>query len=235
MKPLIVIPTYNEKENIKKVIEETLKNKDIDILVIDDNSPDGTANIVERCPEFNKKVFLIKRPSKQGLGTAYIQGFKWGIERDYELFFEMDADLSHKPEDIPRFIKKIEEGYDIVIGSRYVGGTISVVGWDFKRLLLSKFANLYATKILGLDYLSDITSGYRCYKREVLEKINLEKIKSNGYAFQIEMVYKAHKLGFKIGEIPIIFYERNGGSSKMSRKIALEAAIMVWRLKFGKI
>jgi len=233
-KVLVVIPTYNEIENIDKILQELLKFDFLDILIIDDNSTDGTREKIEDWIKKESRINAIYRKGKLGLGTAYITGFREGLKKGYELFFEMDADLSHKPEDIPRFIKKIEEGYDVVIGSRYIGGTISVVGWDFKRLLLSKFANLYATKILGLDYLSDITSGYRCYKREVLEKVNLEKIKSNGYAFQIEMVYKAHKLGFKIGEIPIIFYERNGGSSKMSRKIALEAAIMVWRLKFGK-
>lgn len=234
MKTLVIIPTYNEGKNIENVLSRTLSIIDGNILVVDDNSTDGTKEMVRSFFD-TKRVYLIERPSKLGLGTAYIEGFKWGLQRDYELFFEMDADLSHEPAAIVNFIKKVEEGYDMVVGSRYLNNTISVVGWDFKRLLLSKFANFYATKILGLDYFSDITSGYRCYKRELLENINLEGIKSNGYAFQIEMVYKAHKLGFKIGEIPIIFYERNSGSSKMSRKIALEAAIMVWRLKFGKI
>jgi dolichol-phosphate mannosyltransferase len=234
LKTLVIIPTYNEGKNIENVLSRTLSIIDGNILVVDDNSTDGTKEMVRSFFD-TKRVYLIERPSKLGLGTAYIEGFKWGLQRDYELFFEMDADLSHEPAAIVNFIKKVEEGYDMVVGSRYLNNTISVVGWDFKRLLLSKFANFYATKILGLDYFSDITSGYRCYKRELLENINLEGIKSNGYAFQIEMVYKAHKLGFKIGEIPIIFYERNSGSSKMSRKIALEAAIMVWRLKFGKI
>ncbi len=233
MKALVVIPTYNEVQNIDAVLSKVLEHKNVDILVVDDSSQDGTSEKVKRWTEITERVNLIIRPSKLGLGTAYITGFRWGLDRDYEYFFEMDADLSHDPKEIPSFIKKIDEGYDLVIGSRYMRGTISVVGWDFKRLLLSKFANRYATAILGLKWLSDVTSGYRCYRREVIESIDLDKIKSNGYAFQIEMVYRAYKKGFKIGEIPIIFYERNSGSSKMSRKIALEAALMVWRLRFG--
>lgn len=235
MKGLVILPTYNEAENIKKVLDSLMNYENIHVLVVDDNSQDGTSEIVKTYPEFDNKVFLIQRPYKMGLGTAYVTGFKWGIEKNYDIFFEMDADLSHDPKDIPRFIEKLKEGYDVVIGSRYINNTISVVGWDFKRLLISKFGNWYATTILGLKQFSDITSGYRVYKKECLEKIDLNKIKSNGYAFQIEMVYKLYKKGCKITEIPIIFYERNGGSSKMSRKIALEAAIMVWRLKFGKI
>ena len=234
MRSLVVIPTYNEADNIQKVINKLLVYDQLDILVVDDNSTDGTAQIVKNLPDYEKKVFLIERPKKLGLGTAYITGFKWGLERDYKLFFEMDADLSHDPKDIPRLVEKIQEGYDVVIGSRYMNNTISVVGWDFKRLLLSKFANWYATTILGLKQFSDITSGFRVYKRECLNKIDLDKIKSNGYAFQIEMVYKLFKKGCKVGELPIIFYERNGGSSKMSKKIALEAAIMVWRLRLGR-
>ncbi len=234
MKSLVILPTYNEAENIRMLLKNLTIYENIDILVVDDNSMDGTVDIVRNNKEFNKKIFLIQRPKKMGLGTAYVSGFKWGLKRDYNLFFEMDADLSHDSKDIPRFIDKIEEGYDVVIGSRYVNNTISVVGWDFKRLLISKFGNFYATSILGLKQFSDITSGFRVYKRECIERIDLNKIKSNGYAFQIEMVYKLHKKGCKITEIPIIFYERNGGSSKMSKKIALEAAIMVWRLKFGK-
>ena len=234
MKILVVVPTYNEKKNIKNILDEILKNKDVNILIIDDNSPDGTAEIVETYKEFNKKVFLIKRPAKLGLGTAYVSGFKWGLDRNYEIFFEMDADLSHDPKEIPNFISKISSGCDLVIGSRYINGTISVVGWDFKRLLLSKFGNWYATTILSIKNLTDITSGYRAYSRKCLKAINLDKIQSNGYSFQIEMAYKALKKGLRVCEIPIIFYERSGGSSKMNRKIALEAALMVWRLKIGQ-
>ncbi|MCX7760585.1 MAG: polyprenol monophosphomannose synthase [Hydrogenothermaceae bacterium] len=235
MKVLIVLPTYNEADNINKVLDNLLNFDFLDVLVVDDSSTDGTVDIVKSWIKKTDRVNLIQRPAKLGLGTAYITGFKWGLERDYDLFFEMDSDLSHNPNDIPKFIDKINEGFDVVIGSRYMNNTISVVGWDFKRLLLSKFANWYATTILGLRDLSDITSGFRCYRRKVLETVMLDKIKSNGYSFQIEMAYKSYKLGFKVGEIPIIFYERNGGSSKMSKKIAIEAAIMVWRLKFGRI
>ncbi len=234
MRSLVVLPTYNEAQNIDTVIEKLLMYDFLDVLVVDDNSQDGTSERVKGWMKRDSRVNLLQRPKKLGLGTAYVMGFKKGLERDYKLFFEMDADLSHDPKDIPRFIQKIEESHHMVVGSRYIKGTISVVGWDFKRLLLSKFANWYAKTILNLKFLSDITSGYRCYKREVLESIDLDKIKSNGYAFQIEMAYKAYKHGFKIGEIPIIFYERNSGSSKMSKRIALEAAIMVWRLRFGK-
>ncbi len=233
-KALVIIPTYNEVHNIDRVLRKVLEHENVDVLVVDDSSQDGTAEKVKAWTENTERVNLIMRPSKLGLGTAYVTGFKWGLNRDYEYFFEMDADLSHDPAEIPNFIRKIEEGYDLVIGSRYMHGTISVVGWDFKRLLLSKFANKYSTTILGLKWLSDVTSGYRCYRREVIENIDLDKIKSNGYAFQIEMVYRAYKSGFKIAEIPIIFYERNSGSSKMSRKIALEAALIVWRLRFGR-
>ncbi|MEZ0360820.1 MAG: polyprenol monophosphomannose synthase [Hydrogenobacter sp.] len=234
MKTLLVLPTYNEAQNVKILLPKLLNFAFLDILVVDDNSQDGTSDTVKAYSEKTLKVNLIQRPYKLGLGSAYVEGFKWGLERGYELFFEMDADLSHNPEDIPKFIEKVKEGYDVVIGSRYMNNTISVVGWDFKRLILSKFANLYAIGILGLKGLSDVTSGFRCYRRSVLENVNLDRIKSNGYAFQIEMVYKAYTRGFKIAEIPIIFYERNSGSSKMNRGIVLEAIIIVWRLKFGK-
>lgn len=234
LKSLVVLPTYNEAENIDKVISRILNIGYVDILVVDDNSSDGTIQKVMDWKNKNDRVNYIQRPGKLGLGTAYVSGFKWGLQREYDVFFEMDADLSHSPEDIPCFLKEIENGYDVVIGSRYTNNTISVVGWDFKRLLISKFGNFYAKTILNLRHLTDITSGFRCYSRKVLEHINLDEIKSNGYAFQIEMAYKAYKLGFKVKEIPIIFYERNGGSSKMSKKIALEAAVMVWRLRFGR-
>lgn len=232
MKSLVVLPTYNEAKNIERLIPKVIE-QDVDILFVDDNSQDGTAEIIRHWMEKVPRINLIQRPAKLGLGTAYVTGFKWALERHFEYIFEMDADLSHDPAEIPKFIAKCEEGYDLVIGSRYTRGTISVVGWDFRRLLLSKFANKYATTILNLGFLTDVTSGYRCYSRKVLESIDLDIIKSNGYAFQIEMVYRAHKQGFLIGEIPIIFYERNSGSSKMSKKIVREAALMVWRLRLG--
>ena len=230
MKILLILPTYNEKYNIEKVLNKLLNFEFIDILVIDDNSNDGTADKVKKFQEDNNKIFLIQRDKKSGLGTAYITGFKWGLEKGYELFFEMDADLSHDPDEIPNFIKKIEEGYDVVVGSRYLNGTISVVGWDFKRLLLSKFGNFYASTLLNLRQFTDLTSGYRCYSKNALLKINLDKINSNGYAFQIEMLYYAWKNGLKITEIPIIFYERESGGSKMSKKIVREAVILPFKL-----
>lgn len=234
MKILIVLPTYNEAKNIEEVINRLLKFEPADILVVDDSSPDRTSQIVKEIMKEEKRVNLIERPKKLGLGTAYITGFKWGLNKNYDYFFEMDADLSHDPTEIPNFLKKLKEGYDVVVGSRYVNNTISVVGWDFKRLLLSKFANWYARKILGIK-MSDITSGYRIYSRKALEKIDLDSIRSNGYAFQIEMIYWAVRSSLKVAEIPIIFYERNSGSSKMSKKIALEAAIVVWKLRFNEL
>jgi len=233
MKTLVILPVYNEAENIDKLIPRLIE-QDVEILFVEDASEDGTAEKIKGWIPRSNRINLIQRPAKLGLGTAYIAGFKWALQRDYQYIFEMDADLSHDPGDISRFIKKCEEGYDVIIGSRYINGKISVVGWDFRRLLLSKFANKYAITILGLNFLTDITSGYRCYNRKVLENIDLDIIKSNGYAFQIEMAYRAYRAGFKIAEIPIIFYERNSGSSKMSKKIIREAAIMVWRLRFGK-
>jgi dolichol-phosphate mannosyltransferase len=234
MKILIILPTYNEKENIDKILSSLLKYNFLDVLVVDDNSTDGTKEKVETIIKKNGRVNLIERPAKLGLGTAYITGFKWGLERDYELFFEIDADLSHDPEEIPNFIKKIEKGYDVVIGSRYLNGTISVVGWDFKRLLLSKFGNFYASVLLNLRQFTDLTSGYRCYTQKALKKINLDKINSNGYAFQIEIIFHAYKNGLKISEIPIIFYEREHGGSKMSKKIIREAVLLPFKLHFLK-
>lgn len=233
MDALVILPTYNEAKNVEKLIPRILE-KNVHILFVDDNSSDGTVEKIQEWMKINDRVNLIQRPAKLGLGTAYVAGFKWALERDFEYIFEMDADLSHDPAEIPKFIEKCEDGYDLVIGSRYTRGTISVVGWDFRRLLLSKFANKYATTILGLKFLTDVTSGYRCYHRRVLESIDLDSIRSNGYAFQIEMVYRVYQKGFRIGEIPIIFYERNSGSSKMSKKIIREAALMVWRLRLGR-
>ena len=233
MKTVVILPTYNEVENIDRLIPRLLE-QEIDVLFIDDASEDGTSQQIKQWMDRSQRINLIQRPMKLGLGTAYVTGFKWALKQDYQYIFEMDADLSHEPSEIPNFIKKAQAGYDVVIGSRYTRGTISVVGWDFRRLLLSKFANKYTGTILGLNFLTDITSGYRCYHRNVIEIIDLDRIKSNGYSFQIEMVYRAYKKGFKIGEIPIIFYERNSGSSKMNKKIVREAALMVWKLRFGR-
>lgn len=230
MKPLVIIPTYNEGFTVGKVIDETLKVIDGDILVIDDNSADGTRQVVNQYLN-SGKVSMLERPSKLGLGTAYIEGFQWGLRKNYDLFFEMDGDLSHDPKAIPHFIKKIEEGHDMVIGSRYLNKTINVVGWDFKRVLLSKFGNWYARTLLDLHAFTDLTSGYRCYTRKALETADLIRIKSNGYAFQIEMVYRIYRAGLQIAEISIIFYERSGGTSKMDNKIVREAALLPLRLK----
>lgn len=234
MKTLIVIPTYNEANNIKKVLKVALKVSDGDILVVDDSSTDGTKDIVRKHFDTGR-VHMLERPSKLGLGTAYLDGFQWGIQRGYELFFEMDADNSHNPASIPYFIKKVEEGCDMVVGSRYLNNTISVVGWDFRRLLLSKFGNWYASTLLNLRQFTDLTSGYRCYTRKALEAIELKRVKSNGYAFQIEMVYRGHKKGLKIAEIPIIFYERGGGGSKMDKRIVKEAVLLPFKLMIEKV
>jgi dolichol-phosphate mannosyltransferase len=233
MKTLIIVPTYNELENLPKLLPEVLsKDSNIDVLIIDDNSPDGTAAFVENEIKKNNRIHLIKRESKQGLGTAYIAGFKYALQKDYQLIFEMDADFSHDPNEIPRFLKEINTA-DVVLGSRYKNG-VNVINWPMRRLLLSWFANFYTRLITGMP-LHDATGGFKCFKREVLEAINFEHVKSNGYAFQIEMNFKAWKQGFRIKEIPIIFVDRVKGNSKMSKKIVREAVFMVWKLRFKSI
>lgn len=234
MKILVVIPTYNEAQNVGKILEQALEVLNCDILVVDDNSTDSTKDIIRGFGDTGR-VFMLERPSKMGLGTAYIAGFQWGLERGYELFFEIDADNSHSPASLTYFVEKIAEGCDVVVGSRYLNHTISVVGWDFRRLLISKFGNWYASTLMGLKQFTDLTSGYRCYTSKVLETIGLEKVKANGYAFQIEMVFRCYKKGFKIAEIPIIFYERGGGSSKMSGKIVREAVLLPFKLRLESL
>ncbi|UCE04353.1 MAG: polyprenol monophosphomannose synthase [bacterium] len=230
MKAIIIIPTYNEAQNIEHLIERILFQgiQNLDILVVDDNSPDGTAAIVEKISQSEPKVHLLKRPGKAGLGTAYVAGFKYALERDYDYVFEMDADFSHDPDEIPNFLQAIKK-YDLVIGSRYKCG-VNVVNWPLTRLVLSVGANKYTQIITGLP-VKDCTGGYKCFRREVLKAIDLDKIDSDGYSFQIEMNFKAWKKGFKIGEIPIVFTDREAGSSKMSKKIIREAVWMVWKLK----
>lgn len=234
MKTLVIIPTYNERNNLPKILDGVLQHNDIHVLVIDDTSPDGTAEVAHEFERKTERVFVIERTGKLGLGTAYITGFKWGMEKGYDCFIEMDADGSHDPEVLPYFIREIQNGYDLVIGSRYTGGTISVIGWSFKRLMLSKIGNLYASILLEL-HLTDSTSGFRCYSRKALESINLDMVRSNGYAFQIEMAYQMKRAGLEIREIPIIFYERTHGKSKMSGKIVKEAIILPWRLRINEI
>jgi len=236
MRILAVIPTYNERENIEKVIKGILGlGLDIDVLVVDDGSPDGTGDIVDAMQKADPGIHLIRREGKMGLGTAYVRGFKFAITNNYDLVFEMDADLSHDPEDIPRFLDMIPD-YDLVIGSRYVNG-VSVVNWPLSRLILSYCASLYTRIITGIP-VKDPTGGFKCFRIEVLKAIDLDRIRSGGYSFQIEMNYKAWKKGFRIKEIPIIFTDRTGGSSKMSKKIVREAIVMVWKLPiknfFGK-
>jgi dolichol-phosphate mannosyltransferase len=227
---LIIIPTYNEVENITRLIPQVLnKNAAIEILVVDDNSPDGTAEAVEKMiGDVNGRVHLMRRKAKQGLGTAYVAGFKYAIEHQYDLIFEMDADFSHDPQEIPNFLKAMKE-HDLVIGSRYIQG-VNVVNWPISRLILSWSANLYTRWITRLP-IYDATSGYKCFRRPVLEAINLDRIKSDGYGFQIEMDFLAWKKGFRLKEIPIIFVDRNAGESKMNPGIVREAAWMVWKLR----
>jgi len=233
MKTLIIIPTYNELENLPRLLPEVLsKDESIEVLIVDDNSPDGTAAFVKNEMKVNNRIHLIIRQSKQGLGTAYIAGFKYALQNNFQIIFEMDADFSHDPKEIPRFLDEIKNS-DVVLGSRYING-VNVINWPMRRLLLSSFANLYTRFITGMP-IHDATGGFKCFRREVLEAIDLDKVKSNGYAFQIEMSFKAWKKGFKLKEIPIIFVDRVKGKSKMSKKIVREAVTMVWKLRLKSI
>ena len=228
---LVIVPTYNERENIRPIIESVLaKDPRIDMLIVDDGSPDGTGAIVDEMAATNSRVFALHRPSKMGLGTAYLEGFRWALQRDYEFVFEMDADFSHNPDHLPEFLRRIVDA-DLVLGSRYRNGRVTVVNWPMSRLLLSYAANIYARAVTGLQ-LFDSTGGFKCFRRRVLESIDLNAVKSNGYAFQIEMSYRAWKKGFRIVEIPIVFTDRAEGASKMSKKIVREAVWMVWRLRW---
>jgi dolichol-phosphate mannosyltransferase len=225
---LVIIPTYNEKDNVGKVIPLALQqDSSLDVLIVDDNSPDGTAAIVAEMARTNPHVHLLQRPGKMGLGTAYIAGFKWGLARGYDYLLEMDADLSHDPREIPNFLRAMEEA-DLVLGSRYKDG-IRVVNWPMSRLLLSRGAALYVRIITGLP-IADPTGGFKCFRRSVLEAIDLDKVHSNGYAFQIEMTHKAWMKGFRVREIPITFSDRYAGQSKMSGGIVREALLVVWIL-----
>lgn len=228
---LIIIPTYNERDNITRIIPAVLsQDASIDILVVDDGSPDGTGDIVDAIAEENPRVHALHRAGKLGLGTAYVAGFKWALERDYQFIFEMDADFSHNPERIPDFLDAIQNA-DVVLGSRYQNGQINVVNWPISRLFLSYSANIYARRVTGLRVF-DATGGFKCFRRKVLESIDLSTVRSNGYAFQIEMTFRAWKKGFRVAEIPIVFVDRTSGTSKMSKKIVREAVWMVWRLRW---
>jgi dolichol-phosphate mannosyltransferase len=228
---LVIIPTYNEKENVARIIAAVLsQDESIDVLVVDDGSPDGTGDLVDKLAAENPRVNAIHRAGKLGLGTAYVAGFKWALERNYEFIFEMDADFSHSPDAIPKFLKAAQSA-DLVLGSRYQNGQVNVVNWPMSRLFLSYSANIYARRVTGLP-IFDSTGGFKCFRRRVLAAIDLSNIKSNGYAFQIEMTWHAWKRGFKIVEIPIVFVDRTEGSSKMSKKIVREAVWTVWRLRW---
>lgn len=231
LEKLVIIPTYNEKENIEKIIRKVFSLPgNFHLLIVDDGSPDGTANIVKRLQEeFPKQLHIMERKGKLGLGTAYIAGFKWALQKGYEYIFEMDADFSHDPEDLNRLYEAATKGADVVVGSRYTRGG-KVVNWPFSRIFISKGGAMY-TKMITWMPVDDPTAGFICYKRKVLEAIPLDKVHFIGYAFQIEMKYRAWKLGFKIGEVPITFRDRKEGVSKMSGGIIKEAMYGVWKMR----
>ena len=230
---IVIIPTYNEKENIENIIRAVFGlEKTFHILIIEDGSPDGTASIVKELQkEFPERLFMIERKGKLGLGTAYICGFKWAVEHKYDYIFEMDADFSHNPNDLPRLYDACaNEGFDVAIGSRYVSG-VNVVNWPMGRVLMSYYASKYVRFITGIK-VKDTTAGFKCYRREVLETLELDKVRFKGYAFQIEMKFTAHKCGFKIKEVPVIFVNRELGTSKMNSSIFGEAVFGVMRLRW---
>ncbi len=235
---LVIVPTYNEHDNVSRIVPIILEqDQRIDVLIVDDGSPDGTGAVVTKMAAENPRINLVERSGKLGLGTAYLAGFRWAIERHYDVMFEMDADFSHDPKHIPQFLRAIHDT-DIVLGSRYQDGRVTVVNWPIGRLVMSYLANIYARAITRLPVF-DATGGFKAFRRKVLEEIDLNAVHSNGYAFQIEMSYRAWKRGFKIKEIPIVFHDRTLGESKMSKQIVREAIWMVWRLRWqamtGKI
>jgi dolichol-phosphate mannosyltransferase len=230
---LVVIPTYNEAENVPNIVPKILEQDSMfEVLIVDDGSPDGTADLVRMMQKDEKRIHLIERPGKMGLGTAYVAGFKYALERQFDFVIEMDADFSHDPKALNLLVRKMRD-YDLVIGSRYISG-VNVVNWPMRRLILSYSANIYTRLITGMP-VKDATGGFKCYRRKVLECIDLGSLKSNGYAFQIETNYMAWRKGFRICEIPIIFIDRRVGVSKMSKNIIYEAAWMVWKLKLKSL
>ena len=235
---LVIVPTYNELSNLPQIVPQILaQDERIEVLIVDDNSPDGTGKLADELARESPRIHVIHREGKQGLGTAYIAGFRWALERDYEYVFEMDADHSHDPKHLPEFLEAVQDA-DLVLGSRYLDGRVTVVNWPMTRLILSYFANIYARLVTG-NKLCDATGGYKCFRRRVLEAIELDLVRSNGYSFQIEMSFRARRKGFRITEIPIVFVDRTDGESKMSGTIVREAIWMVWRLRlqaiFGRI
>ena len=226
---LVVIPTYNERVNLPLIVPQILQQDPrLEVLVVDDNSPDGTGQLADELAAAEPRVHVLHRPGKAGLGTAYLAGFRWALERGYDLIFEMDADFSHDPKYLPEFLRAVEDA-DLVLGSRYRNG-VNVINWPISRLLLSLGANQYARWVTGLP-LSDSTGGFKCFRRQVLETIDLERVRSNGYSFQIEMSFRAWMKGFRLREIPIVFTDRLEGHSKMNKRIVREAIWMVWWLR----
>lgn len=231
---LVIIPTYNEIENLPKIVPQVLEQDPrLEVLIVDDASPDGTGRVADELAAADGRVHVIHRPGKLGLGTAYVAGFRYALEHDFDFAFEMDADFSHDPKHLPAFLAQIADA-DLVIGSRYLNGRVTVLNWPMSRLLLSYFANRYAHVVTGLP-LWDSTGGFKCYRRRVLEAVPLEEVRSNGYSFQIEMSFRAWKKGMRLKEIPIYFTDRTEGRSKMSRSIIIEAVWMVWRLRWWAI
>ena len=230
-KALVITPTYNERANVPTLVERVLaQDPRIEMLFVDDNSPDGTGDLIAELAQADPRIHLLRRPGKLGLGTAYRDGFHWALQRDYELIFEMDADFSHDPNHLPQFLKAAETA-DFVLGSRYLNGKVTVVNWPISRLMLSYGANIYARMVTGMR-LWDGTGGFKCFHRRVLAAIDLDDVRSNGYAFQIEMSFRAMRKGFRAVEIPIVFADRTEGESKMSGHIVREAILMVWRLRW---
>jgi dolichol-phosphate mannosyltransferase len=235
---LVIVPTYNERENIQRIVPLVLEQDErLEVLVVDDGSPDGTGALADEIASREARVHVLHRAGKLGLGTAYLEGFHWGIARGYDWLFEMDADFSHDPSHLPQFIEGLAD-FDLVLGSRYLEGRVTVINWPMGRLLLSYFANAYARVVTGLP-VAEATGGFKAFRRVVLENIALDKVESEGYAFQIEMSFRAWKKGFRIGEIPIVFVDRTLGESKMSKRIVREAVWKVWKLRalalFGKL
>jgi len=234
LRALIITPTYNERANVPTLVERVLAaDPRLEILFVDDSSPDGTGDLIAQLAETNTRIHLLRRPGKLGLGTAYCDGFRWALKRDYELIFEMDADFSHDPSHLPQFLAAAEQA-DFVLGSRYLNGKVTVMNWPMSRLMLSYGANIYARWVTGMK-LWDATGGFKCFHRRVLAAIDLDDVRSNGYAFQIEMSFRAMRKGFKPVEIPIVFADRTEGESKMSGHIVREAVLMVWRLRWWSI
>jgi dolichol-phosphate mannosyltransferase len=230
MRGLVIIPTYNERDNIPRIVPMALEQDErLEVLIIDDASPDGTGQLADHLAASNPRVHVMHRAGKLGLGTAYLAGFRWGMERGYDWMFEMDADFSHDPAHLPAFIEGLAN-YDVVLGSRYLEGRVTVINWPITRLILSYGANVYARMVTGLP-VADATGGFKAFRRKVLESIDLSRVVSEGYAFQIEMSFRAWKKGFRLAEIPIVFVDRTLGESKMSKKIIREAVWKVWKLR----